>query len=119
MTYKKWIAVDWDHTLFRTSRGEPMPDAHEFVDYWHARGFGVMVHSCNFTPHIRELCEKFELNVDDIWDRPGKPIASVYIDDRGITFHGSLMDAAGEASEHLEQYSADRLDGVPEPQEKQ
>ena len=80
---------------------------------WMTRHFTVVIHSCRLTPHgsERESTRRVEmakariatekwfleyglpkevLNELEFWQKPGKPTALVYIDDRGFRFEGTF-----------------------------
>lgn len=93
----QWIAVDWDHTLFKTYEEIPTENAREFLDAIHDKGWKVIVHSCNNPSYIRQQCELHKLRVDAIWGEAGlegaKPVCAAYLDDRAVGFRGDLMDS--------------------------
>ena len=87
----QWIGIDWDHTAWRNELDQPMEGFRDAISLIHERGHKVIVHSCNNPSWIREMCEKWDLRVDAIWgespsDSGHKPVCSVYVDDRALTF---------------------------------
>lgn len=68
------------------------------------QGCKIMIHSTRGTEFLARYCEQFSIPVDYInsrpdkqGDNPGKPIATVYVDDRALCYRG--QDAASLVSE--------------------
>lgn len=100
---KKSICVDIDGVLAQYEQwrgvdhfGDVMPGAKQFLERLRDE-YEIVIFTCRCTkgmsgreePHllanrVREWLEKNELPYDDIYVGQGKPIASYYIDDRGI-----------------------------------
>lgn len=104
MSKGQWISVDFDHTLWDNGKQGPAEGFRDFLDEVHSRGYKVIVHSCNNPGFIRQMCEQHNLPVDAIWgeglfDHGNKPVASVYIDDRGYHFDGDWLKATGDVLE--------------------
>ena len=59
-----------------------------------ARGIKIMVHSCNNPDYIGQRLLNQGIVIDGIWAGAGKPVASVYVDDRGYRFTGDWQQTA-------------------------
>lgn len=104
MTRGQWVAVDFDHTLWDNHNNRPMPGAQDAIEELHNHGLRVIVHSCNRPAFIREMCEEHRLYVDAVWgELPGqegqKPVAAVYVDDRGLRFDGDWAETTRQVLE--------------------
>ena len=98
---KGWIAVDFDHCLWKNERNEPAEGFRDFLDEVHSLSWKVIVHSCNRPAFIRQMCELHDLRIDAIWgELPGqegqKPVASAYVDDKGVQFRGDWASTTEE-----------------------
>ena len=107
---KGWIAVDFDHCLWKNERNEPAEGFRDFLDEVHSRGYKVIIHSCNRPAFIRQMCELHDLRVDAIWgELPGqegqKPVARIYCDDRAYRFDGNWNKATQDILQLLEEHS--------------
>ena len=120
MSKRWTIAVDFDGVIHQyTSKFDideldpPMPGAFEWLEEM-VKHFTVVIHSCRLTPHgdeedtygrelemARALLVVEEgflehglpqevLDELEFWQKPGKPTALVYIDDRGFRFEGTF-----------------------------
>ena len=88
------IAIDFDNTINNNldiEKGEryskPFPNAKDYLHLLKQDGHKIMIFSCNRTKWIEEWMNHWELPFDFIWDA-AKPIADVYVDDRGVGFRG-------------------------------
>jgi hydroxymethylpyrimidine pyrophosphatase-like HAD family hydrolase len=109
----KLIAVDFDGTIadFKfPAIGDPKPGAREALEAFRAMGYRIMIYTCRtsrYYPEIFATSDDYNENVmgrttvvamknwldehqipyDDIDDGSlGKPLANVYIDDKGLRF---------------------------------
>lgn len=105
------IILDWDGTLVPSAWPEQpmefMPGAVEAVFRLHQAGFKLMVFSARMNPYdpwtstrldpakvesekryIRAALDAKGLTFVDIWDKPGKPSGSAYVDDKGHRYTG-------------------------------
>ena len=100
---KQTVCVDLDGTLLRFDDwrgveyfGEPFPGAKEFLSKLRER-FWVVIYTCRCTEgidgpekanllrnRVRDELDRLEFEYDDIWIGQGKPIATAYIDDKGL-----------------------------------
>ena len=106
------VVLDWDGTLVPSAWPEQpsefMPGAVEAVFRLHQAGFKLMVHSARMNPYdpwtsrqldpakvarekqyIRGTLDAKGLTFVDIWDKPGKPSGSAYVDDKGYRYTGT------------------------------
>lgn len=80
------IAIDFDATLVVGDK--PIKGAREALNNLREKGHKIVIHSCNNKNWIENVMRNNDMRYDWIWDQVGKPIASVYIDDRGLHFNG-------------------------------
>jgi len=92
------LAIDWDRTIHDTDRpiegrklGAPVPGAKEALTKFKTAGYKIIIHSCARPKIIRDWMTYFEIPFDYIWgeapaDYGHKPVADLYIDDRGLHF---------------------------------
>ena len=108
-SYSKTVAVDLDGTILDFSLktykdistfgkiDQGMVDALRRV---RAQGWRIIIHSCRVTPFVyaqegyteeqaitflTTFLEKNDIPFDMIWTKPGKPLASFYVDDRAVS----------------------------------
>lgn len=96
------FSLDFDGTLVRITPGyKPpytfQPGARDAVRALKAAGHKIIIHSCRSNPDAngngREL-KKWMVDFldgegvpyDEIWEKPGKPVADCYVDDRSIAY---------------------------------
>lgn len=107
-THKPTIAIDVDGVIADYSKGwqgpliigEPLPGAKEFLERLRDAGWKIIIFTTRGKEQMEKYCEEHCLYYDEINDNsdlrglnPGKPITSVYLDDRGITFTGDFNRA--------------------------
>lgn len=83
------IAVDWDGVI--ANGGDWVPGAVQALRILLRQKHHLVIHSCRGNyPAGREMVaaklNSVRLNDIELWDRPGKPDADVYIDDRALRF---------------------------------
>jgi hypothetical protein len=111
VTKRHTIVLDWDGTLVPSRWPEQptefMPGAIEAVRRFHAAGHKLLVASARLSPwdpltslpaspasvarekqYIRSTLDGAGLTYVDIWDLPGKPSGSVYVDDKAERYNG-------------------------------
>lgn len=96
---RKTLAVDFDGTLCQYQKFGPITNppnegAKQVIDVLRANGWTIIIHICrasqvheDYKDSIKAIIEwlqKYEIVVDDI--TADKPIATAYIDDRGLRF---------------------------------
>lgn len=86
----KVLALDFDGTIRSWDTNEPLEKARDTINILRERGWYIIIHSCNSKSFIEEWMNNHDIRYDDIWtgarpDSP-KPIADVYLDDRGLRF---------------------------------
>lgn len=105
------IAVDIDGVIADYSAGwqgegiigAPLPGAKKFLERLREAGWEIIIHTTRGTDEVAEYCKEHGLVYDQINDNanlrgrnPGKPIASVYLDDRAVKFNGDYDQAFKE-----------------------
>lgn len=75
------IAIDFDGVII-DDKGKPLPGIKHAIDLWRERGHKVIVHSCNNIDWIVKNMNEFDLRYDGI-NTERKPLADLYIDDKG------------------------------------
>lgn len=81
------VALDFDGTLVQVDR--PLPGAREAVNTLREAGHKVIIYSANRKGWIEKVLNNNDIRYDLIWDKPGKPIHDILIDDKGYHFRGS------------------------------
>lgn len=82
---KKVLALDFDGTIRSWDTNEPLEKARETINTLREYGWFIIIHSCNDPEFIQEWMDNHDIRYDSI-STMGKPIADVYLDDRGLTF---------------------------------
>lgn len=113
MSTRHTVVLDWDDTLTNSRWPSPntewMPGAVEAVRRMHAAGLSLVVFSARLSPydpytfqrrtealraseqqHMRAMLDEAGLTFVSIWDKEGKPGASVYVDDKAERYHGCV-----------------------------
>ena len=106
------VILDWDGTMVPAEwPGQPtkfMPGAVEACHALSRAGVRLTVHSARMNPYdpwsgkllpqgevarqkayIRYTLDSQGLTYIDIWDKPGKPSGSAYVDDKGFRYSGT------------------------------
>lgn len=78
------IAIDWDHTLMNGK--EWLPGAKDALKLMREKGHKVIIYSCNSEQWIEQNLLDAGIIVDHVWIERGKPLADIYIDDKGYRF---------------------------------
>jgi len=118
------IAIDIDGTLADNSGGfqgetvigDPLPGAKEFLQALHDDGWEIMIHTCRAAGVAAGWLADHGLYHDSVHgsdSTPGKPVAKIYLDDRGITFTGNFA-AARKKINSFATWNGDDVDGEVE-----
>lgn len=89
------VAIDWDHTLMDGE--EWLPGAKDAIRLLREKGHKVCIHSCNNPAWIEKCLNNAGIVVDLVWKGKAKeislngqkPVADLYIDDKGYHFQGN------------------------------
>ena len=92
------IAIDFDETIVEfprnpspgaraNSTSKPMPGARDAINLLREQGHKIIIHSCNRAAYIEQVLNDNDIRYDSIWTKEGKPVASIYLDDRGLRFY--------------------------------
>lgn len=79
------VAIDFDNTIVDRDY-EPLPGVKHAINLLREQGHKIIIHSCNSPKWIERVLNNHDLRFDAIWTDDGKPVASLYIDDRGFRF---------------------------------
>lgn len=114
------ICLDWDGTCVEAKwpdMGDWLPGAIRNIKRFQKQGWKVIIFSARLNPYdpytsqerpkaevyketmqVREKLDSAGLRTVEIWNLPGKPGASVYIDDKAERYHGrpGSWDALGD-----------------------
>lgn len=89
------LAQYWAEFKGDTNHGMPIYEVVEAIRILKKEGYKIIIHSTKSTKTIKEYCKKFDIPVDYINENPnyktgnpGKPVATVYIDDRAYCYKG-------------------------------
>ena len=105
------VVLDWDGTMVEQAwpgMGDWMPGAIKACERMHAAGLKLIVFSARLSPFdpftfaerdpaivaaefqkVRDMLDRAGLHYVDIWMLPGKPGASVYVDDKAERYSGT------------------------------
>lgn len=100
----KTIAFDFDGVLAQYDGwkgyqhlGKPIEGMREVLQQLKSDGWKILIYTTRGNAEIAEWCKKYDMPVDYInmnpeiqGKNPGKPIASIYVDDRAIRFTGDV-----------------------------
>ena len=94
------IAIDFDRTIV-DDQYEPLEGAKKAINAFREAGHKVIIHSCNNPKWIEKVLTDHDIRFDDIWaDQKGKPMADLYVDDRGYRFNGNWNVESDEILQH-------------------
>jgi hypothetical protein len=106
------VVLDWDGTLVPAAwpdrPNQFLPGAVEALTAMNRAGLHLTVHTARMNPYdpftgkliapgrvameklyVRGTLDKMGLTFVDIWDKPGKPSGSAYVDDKGYRYPGT------------------------------
>ena len=112
------IAFDFDGVLaqysgFISARDiqPPNPAVLDTIKILKERGNKILIHSTRGDEFLREYCTQFSIPVDYInrrpdreGENPGKPIASVYVDDHALCYKGQSSEELVAEIENFKTY---------------
>lgn len=98
----KIIAFDFDGVLAKYDGwegyqhlGEPIDGMRKVLQQLKSDGWKIIIYTTRGNAEIAEWCKKYDMLYDYInmnpeiqGQNPGKPVASIYVDDRAIRFTG-------------------------------
>lgn len=87
------IAIDFDDTIMDYDTGEEIEGAGEQIRKWKAKGYWIIIFTCNWVTHmglLRGWLKAHNIPYDDI--QMNKPIYNLFIDDRARQFKGWKED---------------------------
>lgn len=102
----KWLAIDFDGTIRDWDTSKPFPGARDAINLLREHGHKIMIHSCNNPTWIEQWLDDYDIRFDSIWgytnpDCGHKPIAALYIDDRGYHFKSNWPEDVKEILSRL------------------
>jgi adenylylsulfate kinase len=97
------ICIDVDGVIATKNKkdksiGEPLKGSNKFLIKLHNLGWKIIIFSCRPKKMLESYLKKHKLYYDeinentDINSKSPKPIADVYLDDRGLTFEGDFAE---------------------------
>ena len=66
--------------------GPPMDGAKETLTFLQAKGYYILIHSCNNRNVITDWMTYWHIPYDGVWSGEGKPVCDLYIDDKAVHF---------------------------------
>lgn len=85
------IAIDFDHTLVEGD--QPREGAREAINALREHGHKILIHSCNEVSWIKKVLNNNDIRFDGIFGETKlegkKPLADLYIDDKGYHYKGN------------------------------
>ena len=101
--YHGFIAVD--------DIQEPNAEVVKAMRILQEKGAKIIIHSTRGTEFLKMYCERFSIPFDYINQRPdregenpGKPIATVYVDDRAVCYRGESAETLVTEIENFKAY---------------
>jgi adenylylsulfate kinase len=102
---QKTLAVDFDGVIAsydvwkgKGNFGEPIDGVHKYIQKLRNLGWRIVIHTTRLETHqVKEYLDRHGIQYDYINHNPEnieqqahpcKPLATVYLDDRGLTFNG-------------------------------
>ncbi len=107
---KRTICCDLDDTLCSWG-DEPLPGAKEALTHFREKGCRIIIATARLDPNlwgdalpqrieaIKQWFNKYDMPYDEIVAH--KPVADIYIDDRGYHFNGNWEEAKDQVSRIL------------------
>ena len=103
----KTFAFDFDGVISKYDgvfRGdeyadEPLPEVVKAIKILKEQGYKILIYSTRSTKVLKDYCKKHKIPVDYFntnpqykTGNPGKPVASVYVDDRALCYTGQSAE---------------------------
>lgn len=112
------IAFDFDGVIaqykgFKSVEhmGEPNPNVVKAIRTLKEKGHKIIIHSTRSNEQLRDYCERNDIPFDYINENPkfntgnkGKPVASVYVDDRAVIYSGQDSESLVNEIEKFKAY---------------
>ncbi|MBI2798471.1 hypothetical protein HYX70_04230 [Candidatus Saccharibacteria bacterium] len=106
------VIAKYDGFKGKDVAGEPVPEVVEAIRELKKRGHKIIVYgSTRDNDFLKSYCEQHDIPVDYFNENPEvpnsdgrKPVARVYIDDRGLTYKGQSVQELVEEIENFEPY---------------
>ena len=107
MKKTKTFAFDFDGVIskydgvFKGSKyaDEPLPEVVKAIKMLKEQGYKILIYSTRSTKMLKDYCNKHKIPVDYFninpqykTGNPGKPVASVYVDDRALCYTGQSAE---------------------------
>lgn len=89
------VAIDFDGTLVQHDKA--LEGAKDAVNLLREKGHKIVIYSCNNRDWIKRVLDNNSIRYDWIYGKlefmkEGKPVADLYIDDRGYRFNGNWAE---------------------------
>lgn len=89
------VVATYDGNFFEGEAGKPNKEVVDAIKILKEQGHKILIYSARSTSFIKEYCKKYKIPVDYFninpnykTGNPGKPVASVYLDDRAVLYRG-------------------------------
>lgn len=79
------LAIDFDNTMVKNSK-DTLNGLRDSINLLREYGHKIIIHSCNNPAWIEKVLIDNDIRFDFIWNNKGKPLADLYIDDKGYHF---------------------------------
>lgn len=95
------VAIDFDSTIVHID--QPIYGAKDAINLLREKGYYILIHSCNHKQWIERILNDNDIRFDYICENDGgKPVADIYIDDKGYHFKGDWPTEVNEIIARLE-----------------
>ncbi len=94
------LAIDFDHTLVDGDKVRPY--AREAINILREKGHKIIIHSCNDAKWIKKVLDNNDIRYDSIFESGVKPIADLYVDDKGYHYKGDWESEVNDITLRLE-----------------
>jgi len=79
--------------------GKPLIEVVKAISILKEQGYKILIHSTRSSEVLKKYCEEYKIpadyynnNPEDKTGNPGKPLASLYIDDRALLYKGQKAE---------------------------
>jgi hydroxymethylpyrimidine pyrophosphatase-like HAD family hydrolase len=105
------VIAEYDGNFVKGKAGKPIKNVIEAIKKLRKQGHKILIYSTRNNSFLKKYCKKYNLTVDYINDNPnydqgnkGKPVASVYLDDRAMLYKGQDTETIVRALNNFKVY---------------